>query len=207
MIKRNNLISYGMSFASFLLDSKISDNINKIILFGSVARGDFDENSDIDIFIDTSNDIEKELDKLLVLFRSSKANETWTLKGIKNEISIKSGNLKKWSLRREVISSGIVLYGKYNEMPDKLAYYALIKMELKAIKASKQMSIWRKLYGYKQKIGNKVYTGKGLVEKSGGKKLGKAIILIPMENRKEIIDFLKKNKINHTINELWSDTF
>jgi len=205
MVERNSLIGYAISFVSFLLDSKIGEKINKIILFGSIARGDFDAQSDIDLFVDTDKEIEREINKLLRLFRLSKINETWKLKGIKSEISVKVGDLKKWSLRRDVISSGIMLYGKYNEIPEKVNYYMLIKMDMRKFKSCKQMSIWRKLYGYRQRIGTKVYTGKGLVERLGGKKLGKAIILIPMENRREIIDFLNKHKVIYTVNELWSD--
>jgi len=207
MIERESLISYAMSFASFLLDSKIGTKISKIILFGSVARGDFDEASDIDIFVDTNAKIEKDVDRLMTLFMSSKTYEAWKLKGVKNDISVKTGYLEKWSLRREIISSGILLYGKYNELPKNAKYYEMIKIDLKKFKTSDQVRIWRKLYGYRQKIGNKVYIGKGIVEKAVGKKIGKAIILVPMENRREIMEFLKKNKINFTVNELWSDTF
>ena len=205
-MKRNLLIGYAMSFASFLLDSSVGARINRIILFGSVARGDFNEESDIDLFIDTDKDIEGEIDKLLKLFGSSRINEIWKLKGMKSDISVKVGDLKKWSLRRDVISSGITLYGKYNEIPEKVNYYLLIKIDVSKFKSSRQMSIWRKLYGYRQRIGTKIYTGKGLVERLGGKKIGKAIILIPMENRKEIINFLNKNRVSYTVNELWSDT-
>ena len=205
-MERETLIAYACSFASFLLDSRAAKNINKIILFGSVARGDFDKESDIDIFVDANKDIESEVNRTLILFESSKAYEAWKLRGVKNEISVKAGSLKKWSLRREIISSGILLYGKYNEVPENVKYYLLVKMDMRKIKAARQMSIWRKLYGYKQKIGKKTYTGKGLVEKCGGKKLGKAIILVPMDARKEVMDYLNKNRISCTINEIWSDT-
>lgn len=206
MTRKNSLIGYATAFASFLLDSKIGEKINKIILFGSVARGDYGKESDIDLFIDTDEDVEREVDKLLALFRMSKINEMWRLKGIKNKISVKVGNLKKWPFRRDVISAGIMLYGKYNELPEGVNYYLMIKMDLRKIKTAKQMSIWRKLYGYKQKVGSKVYVGKGLVEKVGGMKVGKAIVLIPMENRKQIVDFLNKNRVRYTLNEVWSDT-
>jgi len=206
MTGRTSLIGYSLSFASFLLDSRLGERIDKIILFGSVARGDFDKESDIDLFIETDEKNENEINKLLELFTSSRTNEMWKLKGVKNDISVKVGHLKKWSLRRDVISSGVMLYGKYNEMPEKMNYYLLINMDVRKFKPSKQMSIWRKLYGYRQKIGAKLYVGKGLVERLGGRKLGKAMVLIPMENRREIISFLNKNKISYTVNELWSDT-
>ena len=57
-----------MSFASFLIDSRIGDKIDKIILFGSVAKGDSGKESDIDIFVDTRMRIEKDINKLLGLF-------------------------------------------------------------------------------------------------------------------------------------------
>lgn len=207
---QKSLISYAMSFASFLLDSGIGGRISKIILFGSVARGDFSKESDIDIFIDTGGDakeIEIEAEKTLALFSGSRTAETWRLKGIKNEISLKVGNLKEWSLRREVISSGILLYGKYNEMPPGTMYYLMVRMDLSAIRTARQVSIWRRLYGYRQKIGKKVYAGSGLLGRAGGIKLGKAVILVPMERRKEILDFLRRNRVRYKLNELWSDTF
>lgn len=206
MTERSSLIGYALSFASFLLDSKTGERIDKIILFGSVARGDFDEESDIDLFIETDEINESEINKMLGLFISSRINETWKLKGVRNDISVKVGRLKEWALRRDVISSGIMLYGKYNEMPGKMNYYLLIKMDVSRFKPSRQMGIWRKLYGYRQRIGTKVYIGKGLVEMLGGKKLGKTLILVPMEKRREIINFLNKNKVIYMVNELWSDT-
>jgi len=50
---KSKLIAYAMDFASFLIQKiKNIDNINNIILFGSVAREEADKTSDIDIFID-----------------------------------------------------------------------------------------------------------------------------------------------------------
>ena len=47
------LISYAVDFVSFLIQSLDSDvnTIKNIYLFGSVARGDADKNSDIDLFV------------------------------------------------------------------------------------------------------------------------------------------------------------
>jgi len=208
MEKRESLIAYALSFTSFLLDSEIGKKINKILLFGSVARGNFDEESDIDVFIDTKENIKESAEKALKMFNNSQAKKIWELKGIKKEISMQIGNLDEWSLKRSVISNGIFLYGKYNEIPKEAKYYLMIHMiNLNKMKNSLQMRLWRKLYGYKQKIGKKVYTGKGLVEELGGKKIGKATIIIPMEKEKEVTDILNKNKINYKVYEIWSDSF
>lgn len=207
MVSRKSLISYSMNFCSFILDTSIGKNINKIILFGSVARGDFNKESDIDIFIDTNKDIEKQVEKYLNLYQKSKLNEIWTQKGITNDLSIKIGTLDEWKLRREIISSGIILYGKYNDLPKESKYYMMIKInDIKKKKTSNQVKIWRKLYGYKQKVGNKTYIIKGLVEENKGKKIAKSVFILPMENRTPILEFLIKNKLNYTVNELWSDS-
>jgi predicted nucleotidyltransferase len=205
-MERNVLIAYASNFVSFTLDSDIGEKIDKIILFGSVARGDFDKESDIDIFIDTKEEIEQESEKLLKLFNMSKINEIWRMKGVKNEISIKVGKLENWNLRRDVIGSGVMLYGKYSEIPKEARYYLLIKMEFRQINFAGQMSIWRKLYGYRQKIGGKVYTKNGFLDDIGGKKLGKGIIIVPVEKSHEITDFLNKKKVEYTLHEIWSDT-
>ena len=41
------------------LKEKFKDKIEEIIVFGSYARGDFNEDSDIDILIVLNNDIKK----------------------------------------------------------------------------------------------------------------------------------------------------
>ena len=62
-MKQTNLIAYAAHFVSFVLDHGVLQKINRIILFGSVARDIFDEESDIDIFIDVIEN-EKKLEKL-----------------------------------------------------------------------------------------------------------------------------------------------
>ena len=207
MKDQTQLIGYALSFASFLLDSKIGDKINKIILFGSVARGDFNPESDIDLFIDADKRLEKEINNLLLLFKFSDAQKVYEMKKVTNGLSLKVGSLSQWGLRREVISSGIILYGKFQELPEKTKYYALFQIESGNKKVAHQMRIWRKLYGYTQKIGKKRYTFKGLIDQFQGRKLGKAVFIVPMENRREVIVFLNKSKVKYSIHELWSDSF
>jgi len=204
-MNRETLISYAASFASFLLDTRISKKIDNIILFGSVARGDFDEESDIDIFVDTDKEINEDVERILNLFKESEIYKNWKLKGVENEISLKVGKLKKWSLKRNVISNGIILYGKYKEMPEDIKYYLMIKLSFRNMHRNKKISLWRKLYGYTQKIGQKKYESIGLINELGGKKLEKSLIIVPMEKRNELIKFLNRNKVNYSINEIWSD--
>ena len=48
-MNRNKLISLSMNFSSFLVGQM---DVKSVILFGSVAKNNFDDESDIDIFVE-----------------------------------------------------------------------------------------------------------------------------------------------------------
>ena len=202
-MKKENLIAYALDFTSFLIDN-LGREINQVILFGSVARGDFNKDSDIDLSIDT--DIkENKVRGLFSLFIKSERQRKWELKGIKHEISLKIGVLNEWALKRSIILDGIVLYGKFSETPEKMEPYILLSLSFKGIKKSMKVKIWRKLYGYKQKVGRKIYETQGIVKELSGKRF-EGNIIIPSRKRENIIDFLKKEKIKYSSSEIWSDS-
>lgn len=208
-MERHELIAYAMDFCSFLLKSEAGANISRIILFGSVARGDFDSESDVDLFIDTekTKEVESVSKKILKAFEKSETYEKWRLKGIKNPISVKAGRLEDWGLYRSVISSGILLYGKFEEMPEKAKYYAMFALDFGSLKRSEKVKAWRDLYGYRQKLGKKIFVSKGLLEALSGKKIERSVIAVPAENKGRILDFAKRNKIGYKIFEIWTDSF
>lgn len=204
-MKKENLISYAVNFISFLLEDKIAKEIDRIILFGSIARGDFDEESDIDLFIDTKSNIESDVAKILSLYLQSENQKKWVIKGLKNDLSVKVGELDKWKLKRDILTDGILLYGKFKDLPKNVEYYLLLTPSFGKFKKSQQVKLWRKLYGYKQKVGKRTYKSIGLLEKLDGKRIESGLI-IPVKNKKELLDFLNKEKINYTVSELWSDS-
>ncbi len=205
---RNKLIAYAMHFASFLVEQGVK--ARKIVLFGSVASGEFDKESDVDIFIDTEESVSK---GGVLGFQSSferTFGEKWKLKGVDNQLSVTVGdiNSNEWEdLRRAIQSRGITLYGQYNEPPKNIQPYLLFKLDFKKISRAKNVSLWRKLYGYTQKVGRKVYRSKGLLEQLGGVKVDKGVVLIPAANSAQIKEFLRNSRISHNVAEVWSDQF
>lgn len=180
-MNQNNLLSYAMDFASFIIqNTKNLDKIKSIILFGSVARLDSEKNSDIDIFIDTTTEIiSEEIEAIKTLFlKSSKYQRYWKLLSIDNELSIKIGDLEKWDLKRSIISDGILLYGKYSGQI-KTKEYTLFILKTKG-KRKDKVKMWRLIYGYSQKVNGRKYHTKGLIEQYNGKKLSSAIFVVPM---------------------------
>ncbi|MEK6859547.1 MAG: hypothetical protein AABX54_01905, partial [Nanoarchaeota archaeon] len=147
---------------------------------------------------------EKEIKKLLNneldKFYKSKSAESFILRGIKNPIKIEVGKLDEWKLKRSIISEGIVLYGRYKELPkgiEKLFYF-----NIKPIKnIAKRNKIIRNLFGRKEEN----YNNEGIINKFKGTKLTSTSFLIPNEYLKEIIDLFSKEKIDYSFFEVWKE--
>jgi len=202
------LLSYAVDFASFLIQEldKSMEPVKAIILFGSVARGEATMESDVDIFVDTADkNIDRKIKKIVdEFYQSRKFTEYWRLLGVHQEIKCVVGKLSEWgSLERSIISSGITLYDKYKGKYETTPYTLFIISVKK--KRSGSVKVWRKIYGYTQKVGKKVYHSKGLIQEYGGKKIAKGIVLIPIGNSQHLIDFLKKEKAHYQLIEFLTD--
>ena len=204
MAKRNELIAYAIDFVSYLISK--GPEINRIILYGSIARGDFDEESDVDIFVDVlkyDKKIEKKIGAIAEDYYKTKKFKEWELKGIKNTFSLIIGNLdsNEWKdLKRSIMNTGIILYGKYKSEAEKIKQYTLFSFE--NIKPdNKRVAVFRKLFGFKLK--NKAYPG--IIEKYKGIRVGKGAVLIPIENVNAIKEYFHEKKIPVKMYDLWSD--
>jgi predicted nucleotidyltransferase len=196
-MKKEKLISLAMNFASFLVERV---KVDRIILFGSVASGNFDKESDIDLFVESDKRNKKKIESLLELYKKSKEYEKYKLDGIEKEISVKSGKLSEWKgLERSIISNGILLYGRYIGKADKLEQRVLFVVDFGKRTKAEKIKIWRKVYGYKQKVGKKVYTSEGLAER----KLGRGAFIVSLENAVKVKSILLKNRVKYEVIEVW----
>jgi len=199
---RNELISYASDFTSYLI-LKIK-NIDCVLLYGSVARGDFNEESDVDLFIDSKfKDVKIQVDKLIRDYYKTTRFREWKLKGFRNEFSVVVGNLNslEWKdLKRAMLSEGIILYGKFSGSPEAMEQYSLFSFEnIKPDK--KRVAIFRALFGFR--AGNKMFAG--LVEKFEGFRIGKGSILIPISKANELKKYFNDKKVSFKIYDIWSD--
>jgi len=198
-MNKNNLISYALSFTSFLIDRIEVDNI---ILFGSVANNTFDKESDIDLFVDTDEKNEKKVRSILELYKKTKEHEKFKISGIKNELSLKIGSLNKWKdLESSIISEGITLYGHFQSQPNQLKHMRLFILNMERTDRKIKVKMWRKLYGYNQKVGEKIYISQGLVDK----KIGRGAFLVKIINSQKVVKFLRKNKIKYSFLDIWTE--
>jgi predicted nucleotidyltransferase len=185
--------------------SKKNQYIQTTILFGSVARDQAHEESDIDLcFVLRNNHVKNNIQNQ-VLALEKKYNKN---------INIVITNTKFERLDRHFIETllreGIVLYGKIPEIPIQqleLEPYEIIKYNLSTISHSEKMKIKRLLYGVttKKTYKGKIYENKqlGKVEQFGGLRIGIASILIPEKMSWQIEEMLKKQGIKLRKITIW----
>jgi predicted nucleotidyltransferase len=165
--------------------SSISEVI-AIILFGSIARGDYDEYSDYD---------------LLVIFKDKESMwKRW------NEVFKKVGELKllihlipksleeflnsEPTFLTEIFKHGKLIYAKYPYQfymkPLNLKHMLLLVYNMRNMKQKDKMKLFYKLYGKKE---NK---SAGLVNRLDGLKINNGCIIVPEENSEVILKVLKE---------------
>jgi len=201
-MKNSDVQAYASAFASFLM-RKLGDNIkdiDRIILYGSVAKGNAMKNSDVDIFIDTKKDLKKEVSDIIDEFYKSREALLFKTKRIENEINVKTGELKNWrELHRSITSTGVTLWGRYEALEKPIGSQHKIIFYWNKIERNRGAFL-NKLYGFKS--GEKRYTG--LLEKSNGEKIGKSSIMLPIEHKEEIIGLLKKYGVHAKTIEIFT---
>lgn len=188
------LVSYALDFVSFLVQNfKEIGRIKSIILFGSVARGEAEKNSDIDIFVDVERDekkIEKEIKKIRNdFFNSVKFRKYWELLGIENEINPVVGRIDKWKLKDSMLGNAIILYENYKPKLENGRNIAVLTWG--NIKPNSiRVMLNKKLFGYN-------YYGKrykGLLE-TRGMKMGSKVIFVGIEHLNLFLSLFHKFKV------------
>jgi len=198
------LKSYASDFASYLIEVLCEKNqlnqIEQIILFGSVAKDSATRESDVDIFIEvkkSSKKIESLIKEIVEKFYQSREAAIFKTRGIENSINIIVGKIEDWKeLSQDITFNGIVLWGKYEvgKKEKELQWIILFWDKIEKNRGN----FLNKIYGYNLK-------GKhhpGLLKQIDGKKIGKSAIMIPIHKKNEILELIKNHKVNAKIIEL-----
>jgi predicted nucleotidyltransferase len=173
------------------------EGVEAVVLFGSYARGDYTEGSDID---------------LLALFKSKADLERGStdVYGITGESSLffqvicmTLEELQSSTLLESVLREGRVLSS--NEQTRKLLTpvhrpYALVTYSTASLKAKQRVIFSQKLEGRRQKK----YRYEGLIHKLGGYKVGKGVLMIPSSNLKALTEHFERTKIDYSIRYVWT---
>ena len=171
------------------IDSKFSkyEEIESIVLFGSLASGKFNEESDIDICVLFKRTTPKIMEDTIFNYFLSLGKE---LNRSIQCVFFFPDDINNWDtiFIENILAEGQLLYGNsnYNEILIKtleLKPYQIITLDLRLLNNSDKMKLKRILYGYKtsKKYSKKIYRyqKRGLVKELQGIKLGRGSFIIP----------------------------
>lgn len=205
------LTGYAYDFISYLIGMSFWDDLNlrSIVLYGSAARGEADESSDVDLFVDAIASetelkvLDSKIRKAENSFYLSERMKKWEIKGVKNRFSILIGNLQeeKWSDLRNTISLyGITLWERFQAKPSgELKRYVIFSWVSKGASMSERVNLCRRMYGYK--VSKTHYPG--LLQSIEGRRLSDGVVMVPAEHSNKVRSMLRELKMKYSLLEVF----
>ena len=179
--------------------SKIED-VKAVILYGSLARGEFTSRSDIDLFILTTDDkTQKEVqDKVIELESEIGRNIQPTIRTIVELQKTDTG------LLQNIFQEGKILYLKEpSDIPSAILLqqkpYLIYSFQISSLPQKDKARFNRQLYEQTRKE----YKYKGLLQEIGGQKLSAGCVMIPHMQKETIEKFFRKFKVKFEQLKVW----
>jgi predicted nucleotidyltransferase len=179
--------------------SKIED-VKAVILYGSLARGEFTSRSDVDLFILTTEDkTQKEIhDKVIELESEIGRNIQPTIRTIVELQKTDTG------LLQNIFQEGKILYLREpSDIPSAILLqqkpYLIYSFQISSLLQKEKARFNRQLYEQTRKE----YKYKGLLQEIGGQRLSAGCVMIPYEQKEKIEKFFKKFKVKFEQLKVW----
>jgi len=170
--------------------------VQAVILYGSYARGDFDEGSDVDLLIVFEDSPSLKHGWRSVMKITAKRNI------FVQAVIMAVDELKSSALLSSILREGRILYAAHSFNLPRLAKYkpyALITYSLSKMSHPRKIKCIQTLYG--RKSGK--YTYNGVLTQLSGMKIGRNSLMIPFENMAKLTDFLDKEGITYVVRHVW----
>lgn len=177
---------------------KTVDGVMGIILYGSVARGEADEGSDIDLFVLFDSE-----DKM-------RRNEWEVTRRIPSSVFAQTicacpSTLEKFNpvFLESVLDDGLILYARYPLVLRSCLANAvaclIVTYSLKDLPQREKQKLNYRLFG--SEVSGHRYLG--LVEQGGGKHLGRGCFLIPREKAQRVLNVLDEAGVKYDTMETY----
>lgn len=161
------------------------EGVVAIILFGSRARGDYDEHSDYDLLVVFENDE-------LMWKNRRQLYQNIGILGLFTQVLTRSimelTQKTEPTFLQNILQHGILLYLRYPfkvpALAQNLKPVTIVSYHLTNIPHNEKMKVNYRLFGKQNK--------KSLVEESGGRKLGNGCFMIPSESLEKATSILKQ---------------
>jgi len=168
-----------------------------VVLFGSYSRGDYDEGSDVDVLVVFRD--KGALDKgLREVYKATSESDLFF-----QVIGLTFDELKDSQLLELALREGKIYYASEDVkklLTPRYKPYALITYSTANLKPKERVSFTQKLEGR----GKGKYRYEGLVHLLGGYKVGRGVMMIPIENLKAITQHLEKKGVDYVIRHVWA---
>jgi len=172
------------------------NGVEAVVLFGSYARGDFDEGSDVDLLLIFQ-------DKFSLEGGWRKITETTAKRHVFVQVvAMTADELRLSPLLSVVLREGKTLFSTEGFSLQGLANfkpYALVSYDLKSMTPDNKVKFVQTLQG--RKSGKYAY--KGILLELGGFKVGRNCLLLPQESVAKLTDFFDKEGVTYFIRHVW----
>ncbi|MDH5783524.1 MAG: nucleotidyltransferase domain-containing protein [Candidatus Bathyarchaeota archaeon] len=167
-----------------------------VVLFGSRARGDYDEYSDYDLLVVFENDE--------VMWKNRrKLYENVGKLGLFTQVLTRSvrelQEKTEPTFLQNVLQHGVLLYLRYPytapAFAQNLKPVSIVSYSLKGLSQNEKMRVIYRLFGRERK-GESL---RGVVGEGGGRKLGDGCFMIPTERLDGVINVLKRHKVTFDV--------
>lgn len=176
---------------------KMIKGVIGVVLFGSFSRGDYDEGSDVDLLVVFSDS--DTLDKgLKEVYKATSESDLFF-----QVVGLTVDELKGSPLLELAMREGKTYYA--NKDVQRLLIsthkpYALITYSTANLNPKERVVFTQKLEGR----GKGKYRYEGLIRELGGYKVGRGVMMIPIENLKTITQHLEEKGIDYVIRHIWT---
>jgi predicted nucleotidyltransferase len=175
----------------------VNTGVEAVVLFGSYARGDYSEGSDIDLLVlfKTKADLEKKSTEIYGI--TAKSSLFFQV------ICMTLEELQSSTLLESVLRDGRILFSGQEArklLTPVYKPYALVTYSTANLNAKQRVVFSQRLEGRRQKE----YRYQGLIHKLAGYKVGKGVLMVPSVNLGALAEHFEKNKIDYSIRYVWS---
>lgn len=179
-----------------------------ILLFGSVARGEADARSDVDLLVILDEGQGDDVKAALGEIALDVSRE------FDRDISLLVTDPHMSGLDRKfleaALSEGVVLYSRKLSLeagPLRLEPFVVFSIDMSDLERPEKLRLERALYGRrtKKRRGERVYVSetKGLLEELGGTRLGRGVVLVPSRGEKVLEGLLKRFGARYSKLRVW----
>jgi len=175
---------------------KSLEGVTGVILFGSYSRGDFDEGSDVDLLL-----VFKDKTKL-----NRGLNEVYKITAKSDlpfqAVGLTLEELMSSPLLEAVLRDGRVCYAKTdvkNLLTTRHNPYALVTYSTANMNPKERVNFAQRLEGR----GKGKYRYDGLVQELSGYKVGRGVVMVPLEKLKILTKCLEEKEVDYTIRYVW----